>query len=129
MASYYGLITPAPLLASGVPGQAGGSCRLFVRLTDMTGKPLVGQTIIFYEPPNANIEGPSFEMTTNTQGYAELSLAVGKVVEVHFLGTSFMKRIEVPAVAVADLLQVADMEGFDAFTIVRPDPIPAIRRS
>lgn len=133
MAHFYGFSIQVPRLSGVISflgrASAAGNCTLFVRLRDMTGKPHSGQRIIFYEPANTPIEGPSQEIITDEHGYAEISLEYDREVEVSFLGTSFLRRIVVPSVAMADLLQVAQLDGFDTFTIVRPDPIPAIRRS
>lgn len=108
---------------------AGGGCKLTVKLTDMEGRPIVGQVIIFYEPPNTPLESPTLEIETDSTGYAEIMLERGHVVEVAFLGTAFIRRIVVPDAPFADILQLANVPVFDAFSIVKLDPIPVIRRT
>jgi hypothetical protein len=132
MAHYYAFALPDVDLAAIVGGAgqvATGTCKLFVRLKDMQGKPLVGQRIFFHESATAPLEGPSVKIETDANGYAEVSLLVGRQVTVVFVGTTFAREIEVPDQAMADILELADLSDFDAFSVVRPDPIPAIRRS
>jgi len=130
MASWAGF-TITPLVSLGTPAYlvGEGMCLLYVRLSDMEGRPIVGQRILFYEPPNTAIEGPIVEIETGADGRAEVELLRGREVEVAFLGTSFIRRIIVPDQEAADILEVANLSVFDAFAVVKLDPIPAIRRS
>lgn len=129
MAAFKGFII-APVASLGTQAyQAGGGCKLTAKLTDMEGRPVVGQVIIFYEPPNTPIESPTLEIETDSFGYAEIMLERGREVEVAFLGTAFIRRIVVPDAPFADILQLANVPVFDAFAIVKMDPVPVIRRT
>jgi len=133
MAAFYGMVLPLPLQAGVVDGlghvSAEGVCVMSVRLFGLNNQPMVGQQIYIFNPPNTNIESDPIVIETDAQGYASVALERGREVEVSFLGTSFMRRIVVPDEPQADLLEVANLPAFDAFAIVRPDPIAAIRRS
>jgi len=132
MAHFYAFALP-DIELSAIVGSSGqvvtGTCTLFVRLKDMEGRPLVGQRILFHEPAGSPIEGPSVEIQTNSDGYAEQAILIGRRVTVVFVGTSFAREIVVPSQTQADILALADLSTFDAFSVVKPDPIPAIRRS
>jgi len=131
MANHFGFfVTPyGTLLGSTAATPVTGLCKMYVVFKDMQGRPIPGQRVFFYEPANTNVEGPSVELVSDENGRAEGLFERGKEVEVAFIGTAFNRRIVIPDAPSADILQVANIPVFDAFAIVKADPIPAIRRS
>lgn len=110
----------------------------FVRLCDLSGRPLGGRRIFVHNVfmPNkvTAIDGRSWgvfrqyeELVTDPNGYAEVYLIRGATVDVTIAGTGFTRRIVVPSTGdLVDLLDPA-LDTRDEFGIETPQIDFAIR--
>ena len=129
--TYQGTILKGWLPAAVPPNVTvmGDMCKLFVNLTSHEGKPVVGNKIMLSPLPGDPIEQESVTLQTDADGHAESLFTRGSQLEVVFIGTSFIRRIVVPDLPLADLLLIANTEGLDVYNIVRKAPTQIIRRS
>jgi hypothetical protein len=123
--------------AQGVPKSETVPC--YVRLTDMTGYPLVGQTVSLHNAfiPNSVTSGnktwkifrDAIKLTTDDDGYAETRLLRGLVVDVNIGGTGVIRRIQIPTTGTSVDLLDASLSVEDEFGIAEPNIDFAVRTS
>lgn len=123
--------------AQGVPKSETIPC--YVRLTDMTGYPLVGRKVSLHNGfiPNSvtaanktwKIFREVLELTTDADGYAETRLLRGLVIDVNLGGTGVTRRIQIPEEG--DTIDLFDpsLVAEDEFGIAEPTIDFAIRTS
>lgn len=110
-----------------------------IRLSDMTGFPLVGRCITLFNPflPNTVVDQSVrwgifrhyAQMMTDSNGYAEIRLLRGMTLDISIGGTGFVRRIQIPATGDAvDLLDPV-LVTTDEFGIQEPSVDFAIRTS
>lgn len=136
------VISPASIAfpatrAAGVPRSETVPC--FVRLTDMTGLPLVGRTVSLYNAfiPNSvtasnktwRIFREAIDLVTDANGYAETRLLRGLVIDVNLGGTGIVRRIQIPSTGDSIDLFDASLVTEDEFGIQEPTIDWAIRTS
>jgi hypothetical protein len=122
----------------GVPFQAGpigtpNATKIwcFIRLVDLGGRPLANRSITFANPflPNTVVSGGirwgAFrhyaQMTTNSEGYAQIRLLRGMQVDVTVGGTNFTRRLLLPAVGDSVDLLDPTLVVEDEFGIQEPN--------
>lgn len=109
----------------------------FVRLCDLSGRPLGGRRISIHNvfiPNKVSGDGKSWgvfrqyeELVTDPNGYAEVLLVRGAWVDVNIMGTGFTRRIQVPTIGtLVDLLDPA-LDPRDEFGVQKNDYDFAIR--
>lgn len=133
-----GLGVPFPASrAQGVPKSQTITC--YVRLSDMSGAPIQGRRITFhnvFQPNRVAVPGRSWgvfrhyaEMVTDRNGYAEIRLLRGILIDFAVDGTDFVRRIEIPTTGdIVDILDPA-LVAEDEFGIQEPNIDFAIRTS
>ena len=130
----YQLIKVEPSIKSyvafGELAERANLCELFVRLVGIDGKPVSGREILVTPFIGDPVSGVNLTMVTDINGYASVKVKRGISVEVSFVGTAFLRILTVPNAAMADLLQVASIQGLDVYSIVRvANPIALPRTS
>ena len=111
----------------------------FVRLADLTGRPLGGRRIFIHNiflPNRVVADGKRWglfreyeELVTDPNGYASMLLIRGAAIDVTISGTGFTRRIKLPTVGtIVDLLDPL-LEIRDEFGIQKPTLDFAIRTS
>lgn len=111
----------------------------YVRLCDLQGRPRGGQRVIIHNVflPNRTLVGDKAwgvfrqyeEVVTDPNGYAQIWLLRGAVVDVTVAGTGFTRRVVVPSAgSVVDLLDPS-LSSEDEFGIQQPAIDFAIRTS
>lgn len=113
----------------------------YLRLADLSGCPVPCRKVRFHNVPQPNrvdavnglwgIFRNVAEMETDRNGYAEIRLLKGALVDVEIVGSGFVRRIEVPdevGVDSVDLLDPALVVN-DEFGIQQSTVTPAIRTS
>lgn len=111
----------------------------YIRLSDLSGKPIAGRRITVHNVfrPNTATDSTGTwgifrhyaQVETDSSGYAEIRLLRGARVDFSVDGTGFIRRIEVPEdVDAVDLLD-PDLVVEDEFGIAQPDIDFAVRTS
>lgn len=128
-----------PLPAAGVPVvPASKTIVAYINLVDMTGRPIDGRRIILanvFLPNKVDQFGVfrhSAEMVTDKNGYSEIRLLRGMTLDVHVEGTTFTRRITLPALnSTATSVDLLDptLVVEDEFGIQEPNIDFAIRMS
>lgn len=141
MATYPGIL----LSTSSLLGRRGASsldqdetCLVYARLRTLSGAPLANRLIVFANlwgsVRNSGvgglsmIAGHSADMTTNTEGYAELRLPRSLDLEVSITGTGITRRVTIPDAPAANLLDLVGVAD-DQFDVARITPVDAPRFS
>ncbi len=111
----------------------------FIRLADLSGYAIPGKRITINNTfaPNLAVDQSrnwgifrhSVQMTTDRNGYAEIRLLRGAVVDVSIDGTGFVRRITIPTTGDAVDLLDSSLVSSDEFGIVQPTIDFAIRFS
>lgn len=111
-------------------------CRVFVRWIGGDGKPVVGRTITFDSTlgviRHVGVGGLSFlsggrvTTVTDANGEAEIFLIRGGTFEVTMTGTGVTRRVTIPSVTTANLLDLLG-DAADPFTIASITPVDTPR--
>jgi len=106
-----------------------------IKLADIDGTAMVGAKVTLvntFSPLIADaffVAGRSKQIETDGSGQAEITLIKGSVIDVIIEGTSFIRRIQVPATGTEFDLMDAGLVLDDPFQIQVPDLPAAVRRS
>jgi hypothetical protein len=111
----------------------------FIRLTDLSGRPLAGRIVTLMNPfiPNTVVSGTSrwgvfrhyAQMTTDSEGYAQVRVLRGMQVDVAIDGTNFIRRINIPFTGDRVDLLDPSLVIEDEFGIQEPNIDFAVRTS
>jgi hypothetical protein len=111
----------------------------YIRLTDLGGRPLAGRIVTLLNPfiPNTVVSGASrwgifrhyAQMTTDSEGYAQIRALRGMQVDVAVDGTNFIRRLGIPTTGDSVDLLDPSLVVEDEFGIQEPNIDFAVRTS